>query len=140
MREAGCFAHARRKFFELADIEGAARQKSRGERTGTVYPIAPDAAKRLDALFDIERDLTGKPAAERLATRQELSVPLMAELHTWLTAQRAMLSRNHDLTRACLYMLRRWDAFTRFLEDGRICISNNAAERALRCVPLGRKA
>ena len=64
----------------------------------------------------------------------------MAELHAWLTAQRAVLSRNHDLAKAINYMLRRWEAFTRFLGDGRVCISNNAAERALRCVPLGRKA
>jgi len=92
--------------------------------------------KRLDALFDIERAINGRPAAERLAVRQELSAPLMAELHTWLTDQRAKLSRNHDLTKACLYMLRRWEAFTRFLEDGRVCLSNNAAERALRCVPI----
>ncbi len=138
--EAGCFAHARRKFFELADVEGTARKKSRGERTGMVYPIALEAVKRLDALFDIERAINGKPAAERRAVRQELSAPLMAELHMWLTGQRSMLSRNHDLAKAINYILRRWEAFTRFLDDGRVCISNNAAERALRCVPLGRKA
>ncbi|NTS66862.1 IS66 family transposase [Sphingomonas sp. HHU CXW] len=140
IREAGCFAHARRKFFELADVEGAARRKSRGERTGTVYPVALEAVKRLDALFDIERAINGKPAADRLVVRQEFSASLMAELHAWLTDQRARLSRNHDLAKACLYMLRRWNAFTRFLDDGRVCLSNNAAERALRCVPLGRKA
>ena len=138
--EAGCFAHARRKFFELADVEGAARKKGRGERTGMIYPIALEAVKRLDALFDIERAINGRSAADRLAVRRELSAPLMTELHAWLTDQRAKLSRNHDLTKACLYMLRRWEAFARFLDDGRVCISNNAAERALRCVPLGRKA
>jgi transposase len=138
--EAGCFAHARRKFFELADVEGAARKKSRGERSGMIYPIALEAVRRLDALFDIERAINGKPAADRLAVREELSAPLMTELHAWLTAQGAMLSRNHDLAKAINYMLRRWDAFTRFLADGRVCITNNAAERALRCVPLGRKA
>jgi transposase len=138
--EAGCFAHARRKFFELADVEGAARKKSRGERTGHIYPIALEAVQRLDALFDIERNINGKSAAERLATRQELSASLMDDLHGWLTAQLAKLSRNHDLAKACRYMLRRWDAFSLFLDDGRICLTNNAAERALRCVPLGRKA
>jgi hypothetical protein len=138
--EAGCFAHARRKFFELADVEGAARKKSRGEQAGMIYPIALEAVRRLDALFDIERAINGKAAADRLAVRQDLSAPLMTELHAWLTAQRAVLSRNHDLTKAINYMLRRWDAFTRFLEDGRVCLSNNAAERALRCIPLGRKA
>lgn len=138
--EAGCFAHARRKFFELADVAAAARRKSRNERAGTIYPIALEAVQRLDTLFDIERGLGGKSAAERLAVRQELSAPLIAELHVWLTSQFAKLSRNHDLAKAMNYMLRRWDAFTRFLDDGRVCITNNAAERALRCVPLGRKA
>ncbi len=138
--EAGCFAHARRKFFELADVEGAARKRSRGERTGMIYPIALEAVQRLDALFDIERTINGRSAAERLAARQKLSAPLMQDLHAWLIAQLARLSRNHDLAKAINYMLRRWDAFTRFLDDGRVCLTNNAAERALRCVPLGRKA
>ena len=138
--EAGCFAHARRKFFELADVEEAARKKSRHEHVGLIYPIALEAVLRLDALFDIERDINGKSAAERLAVRQDLAKPLIGDLRAWLTSQVAKLSRNHDLAKACNYMLRRWDAFTRFLTDGRICITNNAAERALRCVPLGRKA
>jgi transposase len=105
-----------------------------------IYPIALEAVQRIDALFDIERTINGTAPAERLAVRHELSRPLMAELHVWLTAQFAKLSRNHDLAKAINYMLRRWDAFTRFLGDGRICLTNNAAERALRCVPLGRKA
>lgn len=138
--EAGCFAHARRKFFELADIEAAARRKSRGERTGTIYPIALEAVQRLDALFDIEREINGLSAEARHSIRQERSAPLMTALHAWLSAQISSLSRNHDLAKAITYMLRRWPAFSRFLEDGRVCITNNAAERALRCVPLGRKA
>ncbi len=138
--EAGCFAHARRKFFELADVEGAARKKSRGERTGTVYPIALEAVQKLDALFEIERSINGQSSEERLAARREHSAPLMDDLHNWLQAQLAKLSRNHDLAKAINYMLRRWPAFTLFLDDGRVCLSNNAAERALRCVPLGRKA
>jgi hypothetical protein len=69
--EAGCFAHARRKFFELADVEGAARKKSRGERAGMIYPIALEAVQRIDALFDIERAVNGSSAAERLAVRQD---------------------------------------------------------------------
>lgn len=105
-----------------------------------IYPIALEAVQRIDALFDIERGINGKSAAERLAVRQELSAPLMAELHAWLTSQLGRRSRNHDLAKAINYMLRRWDAFTRFLDDGRMCLTNNAAERALRCVPLGRKA
>ena len=138
--EAGCFAHARRKFFELADVEGAARKKSCGERTGTVYPIALEAVQKLDALFEIERSINGRPSAERLGARREHSAPLMEDLHNWLQAKLAKLLRNHDLAKAINDMLRRWPAFTRFLDDGRVCLSNNAAERALRCVPLGRKA
>ena len=140
MLEGGCFAHARRKFFELADVEGAARKKSRGEFAGLIYPIALEAVQKIDLLFDVERAINGRSAAERLAARREHSEPLMDELHTWLTQQLAKLSRNHDLAKAINYMLRRWPAFTRFLEDGRVCLSNNAAERALRCVALGRKS
>jgi transposase len=138
--EAGCFAHARRKFFELADVEGAARKKSRGERAGAIYPIALEAVQRLDKLFDIERGIIGLSAGERLASRREHSAPLIDNLHAWLTQQYAKLSRNHDLAKTIAYMLRRWAAFTRFLGDGRICITNNAAERALRGIALGRKS
>ncbi len=105
-----------------------------------VYPIALEAVQRLDALFDIERAINGQSTATRLAARQEHSAPLMAELHDWLHAQLARLSRNHDLAKAINYMIRRWPAFSRFLDDGRICITNNAAERALRCITLGRKS
>ena len=76
---------------------------------------------------------------ERLRVRQERSRPLIIELQTWLRAQRARLSKNSDTTKAINYSLNRWDAFTRFLEDGRLCLSNNAAERELRAVALGRK-
>lgn len=99
-----------------------------------------EAVQKIDALFAIERDINGRSAAVRLAARQEYSAPLMPELKDWLAGQLAKLSRSHDLAKAINYMLRRWDAFTRFLDDGRVCLSNNAAERALRCVPLGRKA
>ena len=138
--EAACWAHARRKFFELADVEGAARKKARGEKSGLVYPLALEAVQRFDALFAIERELNGQPAADRQIARQEQSAPLVAELETWLRDNREKLSRGHDLTKAINYMLRRWSSFARFLGDGRICLSNNAAERALRCVALGRKA
>jgi transposase len=128
--EAGCFAHRRRKFFELADIAAAARFRSRSERTGMIYSIALEAVQRIDAMFDIERGINGKSVAERLAIRHELSAPVMAEFDTWLTSQLARLSRNHDLAKA----------FTCFLENGRTCLTNNAAERALRRLPLGQKA
>ena len=124
----------------LAGFEEAPGYSCRSLSILTGYPIALEAVQRIDALFDIERAVNGSSAAERLAVRQEFSTPLIAELHAWLTAQLAKLSRNHDLAKAINYMLRRWAAFTRFLDDGRICLTNNAAERALRCVPLGRKA
>jgi transposase len=122
--EAACFAHARRKFFDLAKVAKA--------------PIAIEAVARIDALFSIEREINGRPAAERLAVRQERLRPLVDELEVWLAAQRPKLSPRSELAKAITYSLKRWTSLTRFLEDGRICMSNNAAERALRGVALGR--
>ena len=137
--QAPCWAHGRRKFFELADIAEATRRKSRG-KTAVVSPIALEAVKRIDALFNIERAINGRPAAERLAVRQDLSAPRVAELESWMREHRAKLSRHDPVAKALDYMLTRWPAFTRFLDDGRICLTNNAAERALRGIALGRKA
>ncbi|MER8550516.1 IS66 family transposase [Mesorhizobium sp. M1169] len=138
--EASCWAHSRRKVFELADIEAAARKKAHGEKPNLVYPLAVEAVKRIDALFDIEREINGLSPAQRHAVRQERTLPLVAELETWMIETRDKLSRGHDLTKAFNYMLRRWSSFARFLDDGRICLSNNAAERALRGIALGRKS
>jgi transposase len=138
--EASCWAHSRRKVFELADIEAAARKKARGEKPNLVYPLAVEAVKRIDALFDIEREINRLSADQRLAIRQEKSAPLVTDLERWMVETRDKLSRGHDLTKAFNYMLRRWPSFTRFLDDGRICLTNNAAERALRGVALGRKS
>jgi len=137
--QATCWAHGRRKFFELADIAEAARRKARG-KTAVVSPIALETVKCIDALFDIERTITGRSADERLARRRELSAPLVTELQGWMREQRAKLSRHDPVAKALEYMLTRWEAFTRFLGDGRICLTNNAAERALRSIALGRKA
>ncbi|EME71044.1 transposase [Paramagnetospirillum caucaseum] len=84
--------------------------------------------------------LVGQTAEQRRAIRQELSAPLVADLEVWMREQRAKLSRGNDLAKAMDYMLKRWPAFTRFLDDGRVCLSNNAAERALRGIALGRKS
>ncbi|RWI66028.1 IS66 family transposase [Mesorhizobium sp.] len=138
--EASCWAHSRRKVFELADIEAAARKKARGEKPNLVYPLAVEAVKRIATLFDIEREINGLSSAQRHAVRQERSVPLVTELERWMIETRDKLSSGHDLTKAFNYMLRRWSSFTRFLDDGRICLSNNAAERALRGIALGRKS
>lgn len=138
--EAACWAHARRKFFVLADIEAAARTKAKGEKPVIVSPLALEAVRRIDALFEIERAINGKAAGERLAVRKERSAPLVADLHAWMREHRAGLSRSNNVAKAMDYMLTRWAAFVRFLDDGRICLTNNAAERALRGIALGRKS
>ncbi len=135
--QALCWAHARRQFFELADIAQNAR---RGRSATAISPIALEAVKRIDALFDIERSINGASAEERRRVRQEKSLPLVSELEAWLRVQRAGLSRSAEVLKPINYMLKRWDAFARFLGDGRICLTNNAAERALRGLALGRKA
>jgi len=94
----------------------------------------------MDALFDIEREINGQPPDRRLEIRQARSRPLVEGLEAWMREQRAGLSGRSDLGKAMDYMLTRWEAFTRFLEDGRICLTNNAAERALRGLALGRKS
>lgn len=96
--------------------------------------------RRIDAIFAIEREINGATAEQRLALRQERVKPLVGEFEGWMRAERARLSRHADLARAVDYMLKRWPAFTRFLDDGRICLSNHAAERALRGIALGRRA
>jgi transposase len=123
--EAACWAHARRKLFELAAVGKA--------------PIAAEAVRRIDGLFAIERDIAGKPAAERLALRTKEAKPLAIELEAWLRAQHARVSPKSEVGKAIAYALNQWKALTRFLEDGRICLSNNAAERALRGVAVGRR-
>jgi transposase len=138
--EAACWVHARRPFFALADLAQNARRVAEGKPAGVISPIALEAVRRIDALFAIERDINGQSAEQRRAVRQAASAPLVAELEAWMREQRARLSRTNDLARAMDYMLKRWTAFTRFLDDGRICLSNNAAERALRGIALGRKA
>ena len=138
--QAACWAHARRKFFVLADLAQNARRKARGNTPVFVSPMALAAVRKIDALFDIERDINGHAAADRLAVRRELSMKLVAELEIWMRQERAKLSRHDDLAKAMDYMLKRWAAFTRFLDDGRVCLTNNAAERALRGIALGRRA
>jgi transposase len=126
VREAACWAHGRRKLFILAELGRA--------------PLAVEAVRRIDAIFAIESDINGLPSEQRHATRQVRIAPLVTALESWMRAERGKLSRHADVARAMDYMLKRWQAFTRFLDDGRICLTNNAAERALRGVALGRKA
>jgi len=135
LTEAACWSHARRKFFVLADVVAKARGK-----LPVVAPLALEAVRRIDAIFAIEREINGRSAAERLTTRQQRIAMLVIDLEGWMRTERARLSRHADVAKAMNYMLKRWVAFTRFLEDGRICLTNNAAERALRGIALGRKA
>ena len=103
-------------------------------------PLAIEDVHRIDLIFDVERDINGLEPDQRHGVRQERAVPLVAGLEAWMRAERARLSRHNDVSRAMDYMLKRWPAFVRFLDDGRICLTNNAAERALRGIALGRKS
>ena len=123
--EAACWAHARRKFFDLARINQA--------------PIAIEAVERIDVLFAVEREINGNTPQQRACVRDERSRPLVIALETWLREQRARVSKNSETGKAINYSLKRWSALTRFLDDGRLCMSNNAAERELRAVAMGRK-
>ena len=138
--EAACWVHARRPFFQMADIAANARRNAQSKTTSVISPLAVEAVRRIDALFAIERSINGASAERRRAVRQEVSAPLIADLAGWLRQERPRLSRGNDLAKAMDYILKRWPAFTRFLDDGRICLSNNAAERALRGIALGRKS
>ncbi len=138
--EAACWVHARRPFFVMADFDENARRRAAGKTVIALSPIAIDVVRRIDALFEIERPINGKSAHERRVVRQELSKPLVEDLRLYISQQRAKLSRGHDLAKAIDYILKRWAAFTLFLDDGRVCLSNNAAERALRGIALGRKS
>jgi hypothetical protein len=138
--EAACWVHARRSFFVLADLAASARRKAQGKAPAVISPIALEAVRRIDALFDIEREINGQSADHRRAVRQDLSAPLVAELEAWMRQERARLSRHNDVAQAMDYMLKRWAAFTCFLDNGRICLSNNAAERSVRGIALGRRA
>ena len=140
VKEAACWVHARRPFFAMADLEENARRKAAGKREIVISPMAIKIVRRIDALFEIERSINGQSAEHRQAVRQELSASLVADLEIHMREQCAKLSRGHDLAKAMNYMLKRWPSFTRFLDDGRVCLSNNAAERALRGIALGRKS
>jgi transposase len=123
--EAACWAHARRKFY---DIYVANRS-----------PIAAEAIARIGALYAIEREIRGRLPSERAAVRQERSGPLLDELHAWLSATLHTVSAKSPLAGAIHYALVRWRALTRYRDDGRIEIDNNSAERAIRPIVLGRR-
>jgi transposase len=125
VQEAACWAHARRKFYDLH----AARPS----------PLTTEALRRIGELYAIEERIRGKPPDERRTARQQYAKPLLAELERWLQATLATLSRKSDTAAAILYSLKLWPSLTCYCDDGRIEIDNSAAERALRGVALGRR-
>jgi hypothetical protein len=125
IREAACFAHVRRKFYDL--------------HAATPSEASAEALKRFGELYAVEATIRGKPPAERQRVRQVQSKPLLDELKIWLDAKRATLSAKSDMTRAINYALNQWDALVLYCSDGAVEIDNNIAENALRCVALGRK-
>jgi transposase len=132
VREAACWVHARRPFFAMADLEENARRKAAGKKEIPLSPIAIEIVRRIDALFEIERSINGKSPEERLAVRQNLSRPLVDDLRVYMREQAARLSRGHDLVKAVNYILKRWPAFTLFLEDGRLSLEQCRRARAAR--------
>ena len=126
IQHAACWARVRRKFYDLEQAHAS--------------PVARETLARIGALYGIEETIRGKPPDERRAVREAQSRPLLDSLRQWFEATLPQLSRKSETTAAIRYALSRWDALTRYIEDGHIEIDNNAAERSLRGVgPLGRK-
>lgn len=125
IKEAACWAHVRRKFYDI--------------HVATQSPLALEALNRIADLYAIEAQIRGSPPHVRQQARIDRARPKLQALHAWFIAQLASLSKKSDLAGAIRYALTRWRALTRYCEDGRIEIDNNAAERSLRTVALGRK-
>jgi len=123
--EAGCWAHARRKFYDLHVLNAT--------------PATEHVLKVISQLYDIERVVRGQEPELRQTARQEQSKPLVDTLHAWMLEQLQTLSKKSTTAEAIRYALNHWSALTRFLDDGRIEVDNNTAERALRSVAVGRK-
>ncbi len=125
IQEVACWAHVRRKFYDLRETHAS--------------PIASEALERIAALYAIEKEIRGRPPDERQQVRMLRSRPLLQSLRDWFEVSLTKLSRKSDTTAAIRYALGLWPALTRYCDDGRLEIDNNAAERALRVVALGRK-
>lgn len=125
IHEAACWAHVRRKFYDLHKAQAS--------------PLAAEALKQIGLLYAVEESICDKPPELRRAERQARAGPILIALRAWLDATLKQLSQKSALAEAIRYALARWDALVRYSTDGRIEIDNNAAERALRTVALGRK-
>jgi transposase len=124
-REAACWAHLRRAFHDVWDA--------------TKSQIAREALDRIGKLYDVEREITGQSATMRLAVRKEHSAPKVDAFKVWSEVQLTRIPGNGDLAKAFRYALNRWPSFRLFIEDGRVAIDNNAAERAMRPIGVGRR-
>jgi hypothetical protein len=125
VRLAFCWAHCRRRFYDIHQASGS--------------PLAGGALRRIAELYRIEAEIRGRPAEERRATRQERSKPLVEALHAWLTVQLGRVSGKSVLAEAIRYALRHWQGLVLFLDDGRLELDTNTVERAIRPISLGRK-
>lgn len=125
IEEAACWAHVRRKFYDI--------------HVATDSPLAKHAIEKIGELYAVESDINGQLPESRQQCRQARAGPLLDALHTWFMATTKQVPKKADLAGAIHYALSRWQALTRYRDDGRIEIDNNAAERALRAVALGRK-
>ena len=123
--EVACWAHVRRKFFDL--------------HAGGTSPLATEAVRRIGLLYDVERGIRGRPPDERVRARQQHAQPVLDDLHAWLAATLGRIPGRGDLAAAIRYALSRWQALTRYVADGRLETDNNAVERAIRPLTLGRK-
>src|SRR5690242_20742096 len=125
IRLAFCWAHCRRRFYEIHQATGS--------------PLAEEALRRIAELYAVEAEIRGRPAEARRAVRQERSKPLVEALHAWLTAQLGRVSGKSGLAEAIRYALRHWQGLVLFLDDGRLELDTNSIERAIRPIALGRK-
>jgi len=132
-----CLSHARRYFYELAELD--TQFKMRRKKATVISHICVEAVRRIDAIFDFERSINGRSVAARRAVRQDHSAPLVADLEAWLCETRSKLSKSSLVVEPINYLLRTWPAFNAFLDEGCICLPNNAAERALREIALARR-
>jgi transposase len=123
VKEAACWAHVRRKFFDIEQAHAS--------------PLAGEALKRIAELYGVENEVRGRPPDERKQVRRAQSVPLITSLHEWMQQTLAKVSRKSEIAGAISYALGRWPALLRYCDDGLLEIDNNAAERALRAVAKG---
>ena len=134
-----CWVHGRRNFYDLTSADFQNRLKNKSSKVRLESEPAEVIVLKIDELMEVEETIRGRSSAVRLGVRQQRSAPLVAELKDLFDSMMKNLSKQSELAKAIKYMLRRWDGFTTFLEDGRVCMTNNLAEQGMRPVAQGRK-